>query len=143
MKLKFNLKHVLFFLVLSSIAINCFGKNLTAQEEKIYHEFIRRIYALNIATSSIEDENRVYEEVANKYGISTKQFDAILNKVYSQYLTKQEEQILNKLAELTRSLPKGSDYSPIYKEVADKFGMTVFEVQEIEFRGTGWFNFFF
>lgn len=124
------------FLFTPSIVLS---QNLNAHEESIYHavveEWHKEIYLSG--DDMFKAEEKAIRWAANWYGYTEKGIYGIMDRgVGDRYPTKSEYQIYEELMKRLGELPEGasiSRYEAIHSEIADKYGLTLPELHELEY----------
>jgi hypothetical protein len=115
-------------------------QQLTDWERQVYYDV-----AEEYLTSSIPRGEGYYDKVrskiANKHGISVGELKDIVSKGVSREPTDREWAISNELWDLFETLGKNAssqDFDRAYQQIADKYGLTLRQLYEIEYRTMEW-----
>ena len=125
------------FLLISGV----YSQTVNDWERKVYYEATDRVYNLPKGYSN-EDYNRVLRETAYDYGLTYAEMKDIVDRVWDQDLTDKEWDISDEIWDKFDALPKNaSEYqtNQIYQEVANKYGLPVNVVYDIDDRA--WWGF--
>lgn len=145
MKKGFILIVVFLSLILFTTISHC--QELANWEWKIYYDVVERWMAMHYETPlgwfpTGEDWERIYREVANKNGISPDEVtDIAFEGCWGQDITDREYEIYDELGRKLEALPDwatAEDGKRVDREVASKYGLTLIELYEIEFRIGSW-----
>ena len=113
-----------------------YAQQLTDWEREVYYALIERTY---VVSSDMSDAAAI--EFANSYGISIDGLQSIVSKALEQEPTKREWEIYNELWDETDGLSEDIDraeYDRIYREIANKYDISIVELHEIDFRCLDW-----
>ena len=118
----------------------CFAQQLTDWEWKVYYDVTEEYY-----TSSIPRGegylDKVKRKIANEHGISIETLEDIVSRGVDREPTEREWGIVDDLWDETAALGKNasqSGYKRVYQRVADKYGITLRQLYEIDYRAIEW-----
>ena len=117
-----------------------FAQQLSDWEWGIYYDVIEEYY-----TSSIPRGegylDRVESSIANRHGISLRKLKDILDRGLDREPTQRELDISDDLMDQVVALgddASDSETNMVYQRIADKYGITLYQLYEIDFRTFDW-----
>jgi len=129
------------FLCVSLLIPKVYSQTINDWERKVYYEATDRVYNLPQGYSN-EQYNGTLRETAYDYGLGYAEMKDIVDRVWDQDLTDKEWDIADEIWDKYDALPKGaSEYqtNQVYQEVANKYGLAVNVVYDIDERA--WWGF--
>jgi len=123
------------FLSLFLFSTISYSQGLTDWEFGVYYDFLERF--LDMPDWTKENEDRVFREVASKYGITLDRLNDIIDRGYARSPTEWEWKVGEELLDKMFNLPKGAteeDAKRVFREIAKKYGISHDYLNDITYR---------
>ncbi|MFC1643742.1 hypothetical protein ACFL5C_00245 [Candidatus Omnitrophota bacterium] len=134
------MKNIILMVVLAGLLLSastCFAQELTDWEREVYYDYLEEYYTSPFP----RDEVYIDEVIASRHGISVDRLVDILDKGIDREPTQREwgihEELWDQLAALGNNVSV-DDYTRVYQRVAGKYGITLRQLYEIEYRTFSW-----
>lgn len=118
----------------------CLAQELMSWEWDVYYDVVQEYYTSSIPKGE-EYLDRVKSKIANKHGISLEKLEDIFNRGLNKEPTQREWDISEEKMNQGLALEDNAsdyDYDRMYKRVADKYGITLLQLYEIDYRTMHW-----
>lgn len=121
-------------------ASTCFAQELKGWEWDVYYDLVEENYTSSIPSGEGYFD-KVKSKIANKHGITLEKLEDILYRGADRAPTQREWDIAGDLANQIVALGDNAsdyDYKRVYQRVADKYGITLRELYDINYRTMEW-----